>query len=211
MIRLLLIAVALPFLSGCVSNPGHYYSYDGAGDYYYEDAGADIVLDGYGYGWGYGGGLGYGYGDFGYGFWGSYYGGYGYPWGYGYSSIWWAPPPVIVIDSPSWRGSVEDERARRVALSSRPDAGYPESAASARRSWPGPVGSPTGLASWGARQPLGRVPTRLVSRPTSTVTQTPAVQPSRSASSISGSYGRQTSGSRPMRSAPAPRASSRKH
>lgn len=211
MIRFLLIAAALPFLSGCVSNPGHYYSYEGAGDYYYEDAGADIILDGYGSS--YGGGLGYGWGyaGFGYGFWGGYYGGFGYPWGYGYASIWWAPPPVIVVDSPTWRASAEDERARRVALSSRPDAVYPESSAPAMRSWPGPVGSRAGLTSWGARQPLGRVPARLVSRPSAKPTQSPVVQPSRSTPGVSGSYGRQTSGARPMRSAPAPRASSRKH
>ncbi|MEZ5461058.1 hypothetical protein, partial [Dokdonella sp.] len=82
MIRLLLFAVALPFLSGCVSNPGNYYSYEGAGDYYYEDAGADVILDSYPYGtgWGYAGGLGYasGWGFGGYGYGGYGYGGYGY-------------------------------------------------------------------------------------------------------------------------------------
>jgi hypothetical protein len=208
--RLPLIAAALLFLSGCVSNPGNYYSYEGAGDYYYEDAGADVILDSNSFG--YGLGFGWGYGGFGYGF-GGYYGGYyGYPWwGYGYSPIWWAPPPVIVVDSPVWRANVQDERARRVALSHRPDSAYPESASWAKRSWPGPVSNSPALVGRSARQPLGRAPVGVMGRPTAVVTQTPAAQPSRSSSSVSSSYSRQSSGARSMRSAPAPRASTRKH
>ena len=208
MFRLLLIAAALPFLSACVSNPGHYYSYDGGGDYYYEDAGADVVLDGYGLGYGgwLGYGLGWGCGGYGYGF-GGYY---GCPLGYGYSSIWWAAPPVVVIDSPIWRADVQEERARRVALSHRPDAAYPESASLARRDWLGPVGGNAGLAGWGARRPIGRAPARVVSRSSNTVTRSLAVQPSRNASSVSSSYSRPSLGTPPMRSAPAPRASSRR-
>lgn len=216
MIRLLLIAAVLPFFSGCVSNPGNYYSYEGGGDYYYEDAGADVYIDSYpmGYGLGYAGGPGYGfgwgYGGFGYGFGGYYgYGGYG-PWGYGYAPIWWTPPTVIVVDSPSWRARAEDERAQRVALSHRPDAAYPESAAWARRGRLGPTGSHAGLASWGARRPDGRTPAGVVYRPPATAIQAPAVQPSRSAPAMSGTYSRESSGASPVRIAPAPRMSGRK-
>lgn len=226
MIRLLLIAAALPFLSGCVSNPGNYYSYEGGGDYYYEDAGADIIYDsyspafglGYGGGFGYGGfgyGAGYGYGGFGLGF-GGYYGGYyGYPWWYyGYSPIWVKPPTVIVVNSPSWRPDVEAERAERVSLSHRPDMAYPESASWARRDRASSGGSRANLANWGARGGRSAMPLPAGSRPATT--QRPAATSARSAPppsrSVSPSAVRSSSSSRPMRSAPSPsRGSSRKH
>lgn len=222
MIRLLLIAAALPFLAGCVSNPGNYYSYEGGGDYYYEDAGADVIIDsyspafglGYGGGFGYGGyGYGYGYGGFGYGF-GGYYGGYGYPWGYyGYSPIWSNPPTVIVVNSPSWRYRADAERAERVSLSHRPDRAYPESAAWARRDHASSRGSSAALSNWGVRRSRGTTPAAVVSRPAST--QQPAAPTSRSAPapspSVSRSSSRPSSSSRPMRSAPSPRSSTRKH
>ncbi|MGB0135138.1 hypothetical protein [Dokdonella sp.] len=220
MFRLLLIAAALPFLSGCISNPGNYYSYEGGGDYYYEDAGADVFIDsfgagyggGFGIGTGYGGygyggyGLGYGYGGFGFG---GYYGGYGYPWGYGYSPIWSKPPTVIVVDSPSWRPRGEAERAERVRLSHRPDAAYPESATWARRNGLTPGGNRAAMPDTGARRVRSTMSAPAASRPAvsssrrspaSSQTVSPPPSPSRSSSS-----------SRPMRSAPSQRGSSRKH
>lgn len=201
MLRPVMIASAISLLCGCVSNPGHYYSYEGGGDYYYEDAVADVVLDAYPYGYGWGGYAGFGYGGY-----------YGYPWGYPYPPIWWSTPPIVIIDSPAWSPSAEDARAERVALSHRPYGDYPESATWARRDRMMAADGRSGLTNAGMLQGQGRVP---VSAPAGqapmAASESGAPTMSRSVSPAMRTWSRPSSGSRPMRSMPPPRSSGRKY
>ena len=139
MTRPLLALLSVLLISGCASTGGSYYSYEGAGDYYYGASAADVVyyapglsygLSAYAPGWGYGGGYGYGYG-YGYGSWNN-------PWGYGYAypPIWWVPSQPHQGPGVARAGRVERDRAMRSSFDRRDTVSAPESA---RMQFPQPM------------------------------------------------------------------------
>lgn len=109
------VLLSVLLLGGCVTTASNYYSYEGAGDYYYGEGAADVLIDNSGYYYGFAGyGYGYGYGNL-------------YPWwGYAYPPIGWAPS-YPHDDSGMLRDArVQYSRATRSALLNRDTVHAPD-------------------------------------------------------------------------------------
>lgn len=164
-------------LAGCATTPGTSYYYDGDGDYYYADSGADVVLDGsyyggfghggWGYGAGYTGGFGYGYGFGG-------YGGFHPAWYYGYPvHAWWLWPDTHDHGTDRM-DRLQRDRALRSGLAARPTFQAP------RLARPGPFEG-TDRQSALQRRTGDRAPRRFVAPPPHRASGPSAPAPHRSA------------------------------
>ena len=209
--RSLPILISLLLLSGCATTGSNYYNYEGNGDYYYGASAADAVINSspYGYGWaGSNYGSGYGFGS-GLGYGGGYAHGYGYGWpysywGYGYQPIWSVPSHPQQDLGASRGDRVERDRAVRAGFVRRDTVQAPASAKwqriqpASRAPFLGP--STRRTESVGDRSSSRVAPARRTSAPVRSQTIRSSPRPmSRSAPSPA-----------PVRSAPAPRPSSRR-